>query len=323
MKILVTGADGFIGSHLVELLLKKKHIVFALCMYNSFNDHGWLNGLKNKNLKIISGDIRDQDFCLKISKKIDVIFNLAALISIPYSYNSTESFLQTNILGTYNICLSAKKNKVNRLIQLSTSEVYGTAKYIPIDEKHPKVAQSPYSASKISADAIAQSFYHSFDLDVVIARPFNTFGPRQSLRAVIPTIISQSLSNEKIVLGNINSRRDFTYVLDTCEGLYSLINKRAKSGEVFNIGSKKHYSIKNVIKIVKKKIQNFPTIEIDKKRIRPKNSEVDLLSCDFKKINKATGFKPKINFEKGIELTIDWFKEYKHLYRDLYNKYNI
>tara|TARA_A100001015_G_scaffold317358_1_gene434115 strand:+ start:1500 stop:2471 length:972 start_codon:yes stop_codon:yes gene_type:complete len=323
MKILVTGADGFIGSHLVELLLKKKHKVFALSMYNSFSDFGWLNGLNNKNLKIISGDIRDQEFCFKISKKIDVIFNLAALVSIPYSYNSIESFLQTNILGTYNICLSAKKNKVKRLIQISTSEVYGTAQYVPINEKHPKVAQSPYSASKISSDAIAQSFFHSFGLDVVIARPFNTFGPRQSLRAVIPTIISQALSKKKIVLGNINSRRDFTYVLDTCEGLYSLINKRAKSGEVFNIGSKKHYSIKDVIKIIKKKVKNFPIIEIQKKRIRPKNSEVDLLSCDFRKINRATGFKPKIDFERGIELTIDWFDKNRHLYRDLHNKYNI
>ena len=323
MKILVTGADGFIGSHLVELLLKKKHKVFALSLYNSFNDSGWLNGLKHKNLRIIFGDIRDQQFCENISKNVDVIFNLAALISIPYSYNSIESFIQTNVLGTYNICNAAKKNKVKKIIQLSTSEVYGTAQYIPIDEEHPKVPQSPYSASKISSDAIAQSFFYSFGLNIVIARPFNTFGPRQSLRAVIPTIICQTLDNKKIELGNINSRRDFTYVLDTCEGLYSLINKKIKPGEVFNIGSKKHFSIKDVLNIIKKKIKNTPPVFIDKTRLRPKNSEVDLLSCNYTKLSKVTGFKPKINFERGLELTIEWFKKNKNLYRDLHNKYNV
>tara|TARA_Y100000590_G_scaffold465312_2_gene637263 strand:- start:74 stop:1042 length:969 start_codon:yes stop_codon:yes gene_type:complete len=322
MKILVTGADGFIGSHLVEYLLDKKHKVIALCLYNSYNNYGWLNGIRNKNLKIVSGDIRDQNFCLEISKNVDFIFNLAALISIPYSYSSPESFLQTNIVGTYNICLASKKNKIKRLVQISTSEVYGTAQYIPIDEDHPKVPQSPYSASKISSDAIAQSFFYSFDLDVVIARPFNTFGPRQSLRAVIPTIIIQSLENKKIILGNIYSRRDFTYVSDTCDGIYSLIKKSVKSGEVYNIGSKKHYSIKEVLDLVKNKIKNSPRLLIQNKRIRPKNSEVDLLSCDYRKIKKATGFKPKLNFVQGLELTINWFKKNRHLYKDG-NKYNI
>lgn len=309
MKILVTGADGFIGSHLVELLLKKKHKVFALSMYNSFSDFGWLNGLNNKNLKIISGDIRDQEFCFKISKKIDVIFNLAALVSIPYSYNSIESFLQTNILGTYNICLSAKKNKVKRLIQISTSEVYGTAQYVPIDEKHILQPQSPYSASKISAEGIFRSFYYSYNLPVVILRLFNTFGPRQSIRAVIPKIISQVLSNDKnIILGDTKPTRDFNFITDTCKAIECSI-KKTKIGEIYNYGSGKEISIKKIVGLILKISGKNKKILQNKKNLRPKKSEVYRLLCDNKKFKKITGFKPQLDLLSGLKQTIDWYRK--------------
>jgi len=217
-KILITGADGFIGSHLTEMLLKENNKIKALSYYNSFNFWGWLDNIpKNKNLEIISGDIRDPHFCKEITKDIDIIFHLAALIAIPYSYIAPDSYVDTNIKGTLNICQSAKENQVKRIIHTSTSEVYGTAKYVPIDENHPLQAQSPYSASKIGADSMAISFYNSFNLPISIARPFNTYGPRQSARAIIPTIITQIASGKKqIKLGDLSPTRDFNYVEDTC-----------------------------------------------------------------------------------------------------------
>ena len=238
-NILITGADGFIGSHLTELMVREGFNVTALSMYNSFNDWGWLEKVECKNdIEIISGDIRDPDFCKKITKGKDIVFHLAALIGIPYSYLAPQSYVDTNIKGTMNICQSSLNNNVQKLIHTSTSEVYGTAKYVPIDEKHPTQAQSPYSASKISADAMAMSFHNSFDLPLVIARPFNTYGPRQSSRAIIPTIITQIASgNNKIKLGDLSPTRDFNYVDDTCRGFISLAECGESIGQTVNIGS--------------------------------------------------------------------------------------
>lgn len=323
MNILVTGAGGFIGSHLVELLLKKRHNVIALTHYKSENYNQWLNSIKNKNLKIVSGNIKDQEFCNRICKKVDVIFNLAAIISIPYSYISVENTFDTNVRGAMNICLAAQRNKVKKVIQMSTSEVYGTAEYTPIDESHPKKPQSPYSASKIAADALVQSFYHSFDLDIVIARPFNTYGPRQSQRAIIPTIISQLVSGKKnIKLGNINTHRDFTYVEDTCHALYCLMSAKQTKGKVFNIGSQNVYSIKQTFNIIQKILNTKSKIILDKQRLRPQNSEVFLLSANFKKLKKLTKYKPKYSFAKGIRKTVEWYLENKNTIKSS-NKYHI
>ena len=231
-KVLVTGADGFIGSHLTEMLLEKGYSVRALSYYNSFNDWGWLNNLKHPNLEIVTGDIRDPFLCDHITKDIDTIFHLAALIAIPYSYIAPSSYVDTNIKGTLNICQAAKNNAVKKILITSTSEVYGTAQYVPINESHPKQPQSPYSATKIGADAIAMSFYNAFDLPVVLVRPFNTYGPRQSARAIIPTIITQIASGKKeIKLGDLTPTRDFNFVKDTCKGFIELSNCDAAIGK--------------------------------------------------------------------------------------------
>ena len=226
MKIFVTGSEGFIGSNLIEDLLKKGHKVTALVQYNSFNNIGWLKNINDKKLKIVLGDIRDEHFMFESCKNIDVIINLAALISIPYSYKAINSYIETNIMGTSNLCKSAIKNKVKKLIHISSSEVYGSAKYKPINETHPLQPQSPYSATKIGADSIALSYYYSFGLDVCIARPFNTFGPRQSLRAIIPTILFQIINKKKINLGLLSTKRDFNYITNTTDGIISLIKQK-------------------------------------------------------------------------------------------------
>ncbi|MEA2042203.1 MAG: SDR family NAD(P)-dependent oxidoreductase, partial [Bacteroidota bacterium] len=252
--VLVTGADGFIGSHLTELLLEKGYKVKALSLYNSFNHWGWLEDIpKTENLEIISGDIRDPHFCKEITQEIDTIFHLAALIAIPYSYVAPDSYVDTNVKGTLNICQAAKENKVARIIHTSTSEVYGTAQYVPIDEKHPKQAQSPYSASKIGADAMAMSFYNAFELPITIARPFNTYGPRQSARAIIPTIISQIATGKKqIKLGDLSPTRDFNYVKDTCRGFIALSENDATVGKEINIASNYEISMKDTLDLIKK-----------------------------------------------------------------------
>ena len=247
-NVLVTGADGFIGSHLVEIVSKKECHVRALSYYNSFNNWGWLEDINCKNdVEIITGDIRDYNCCQKITKGIDLVFHLAALIGIPYSYYSPKSYIETNVGGTHNMCHASLENSCQKLIHTSTSEVYGTAKYVPIDEKHPLQAQSPYSASKIGADSIAISYFYSFDLPVTIARPFNTYGPRQSARAVIPTIITQLLENKNIVeLGDISTTQRFYYVIDTCKGIVKLAENEDSIGEVVNIGSNYEISIKDL-----------------------------------------------------------------------------
>lgn len=313
ITVLVTGADGFIGSHLVEQLLsKKKYKIIALSLYNSFNDIGWLKQVKkNKNLKIIRGNIEDLNYCIKITNKVDIIFHLASLIAIPYSYHSPSSYINTNIIGTFNVMEAALKNKVKRIIHVSTSEVYGTAIYSPIDENHPLQPQSPYSASKISADALVKSYINSFNLPAIIARPFNTYGPRQSARAVIPSIIIQMLNSKKnLNLGSLLPIRDFNYVSDTCEGMILLSGLGNKyNGEVFNIGSGKSISIGELYKLIQ--MSYFKNIKkniiSDKIRFRPKNSEVYLLKCDNKKILNL-GFKNKIDLKVGLKQTIDWFR---------------
>ena len=252
-KVLVTGADGFIGSHLTEMLVVRGYHVKALSQYNSFNNWGWLENINcKKEIEILTGDIRDPHYCKTISKNVDIIFHLGALIAIPYSYLAPDSYVETNVKGTLNICQAAKENGISRLIHTSTSEVYGTAKYVPIDEKHPLQAQSPYSATKIAADAIVTSFYNSFDLPATIARPFNNYGPRQSARAIIPTIITQIASGKKeIKLGDISPTRDFSYVEDCCRGFIMLAESEKTIGETINIGSNSEISIEDMLKLIK------------------------------------------------------------------------
>ena len=307
-NILITGADGFIGSHLTELMVREGFNVTALSMYNSFNDWGWLEEVECKNdIEIISGDIRDPDFCKKITKGKDIVFHLAALIGIPYSYLAPQSYVDTNIKGTMNICQAALDNEIEQMIHTSTSEVYGTANYVPIDEKHPTQAQSPYSASKISADAMAMSFYNSFELPLVIARPFNTYGPRQSSRAIIPTIITQIANGlSKIDLGDLTPTRDFNFVSDTCNGFLLLSGCEKANGEIVNIGSNTEISIGDLVNKIKTLMSSDIEIQTDPKRIRPKNSEVFRLVCDNQKINELVSYKPSIAIDEGLKKTIDW-----------------
>jgi NAD dependent epimerase/dehydratase len=314
-KVLVTGADGFIGSHLTELLVASGHKVKALAQYNSFNNWGWLEKISCKNdIEVLTGDIRDLSYCINISKDMDIIFHLAALIGIPFSYNSPGSYVDTNIKGTLNICQAAKENNISRLIHTSTSEVYGTAKYVPINEKHPLQPQSPYSASKIGADAMAMSFYNSFNLPVTIARPFNTYGPRQSARAIIPTIITQIASGKKeIKLGDTLPTRDFSYVEDCCRGFIMLAESEKTIGEIINIGSNSEISIGDIFILINELMSKDVKFIFDKVRKRPKKSEVFRLWCDNEKINKLTGYKPKISIKEGLKKTIDWITNPENL----------
>ncbi|MBT7896746.1 MAG: SDR family NAD(P)-dependent oxidoreductase [Flavobacteriales bacterium] len=316
-KILITGADGFIGSHLTEMLVESGNEVTALAMYNSFNDWGWLEEVKCKaDINIISGDIRDSDFCRKITKDIEVIYHLAALIGIPYSYQAPHTYVDTNIKGTLNICQSALDNDIEKLIHTSTSEVYGTSQYVPINENPPLQPQSPYSASKISADAMAMSFYNSFDLPLVIARPFNTYGPRQSSRAIIPTIITQIASGSKVInLGDLTPTRDFSFVIDTCNGFKLLGESSNVIGETINIGSNTEISIDELVNKIKYLMGSDVEIKSDNERIRPKNSEVFRLVCDNQKIIKLVSYKPLTDIDSGLRKTIDWVLEPDHLKR--------
>ncbi|MFC1621063.1 NAD-dependent 4,6-dehydratase LegB [Candidatus Omnitrophota bacterium] len=323
-KVLVTGADGFIGSHLVEALVKEGADVRALSLYNSFNYWGWLEDVDClREIDIVTGDIRDPYFCKDVTKGTEVVFNLAALIAIPYSYIVPDSYAETNIKGTLNICQSALSNDIKRLIQVSTSEVYGSALYVPIDEKHPLQPQSPYSASKIGSDAMAMSFYHAFDLPVTVARPFNTYGARQSARAVIPTIITQIASGKKeISMGSTEPTRDFNYVLDTCKGMIELSKCDKAIGETVNIGSNSEVSIGDLFNLIKESMRSDVKLKVEKQRVRPDKSEVQRLWCDNKKINSLTGFKPAYDIKKGLDLTIDWFKQPENLKKyktDIYN----
>ncbi len=322
--VLITGADGFIGSHLTESLIQKGAEVKALSQYNSFNNWGWLEEIDClKEIEILAGDIRDPHYCKKITKGTDVVFHLAALIAIPYSYIAPESYVETNVKGTLNICQAALENGCQRVIHTSTSEVYGTARYVPIDEKHPLQAQSPYSASKIGADAIAVSYFNAYGLPVTVARPFNTFGPRQSARAVIPSIIIQIANGKrKILLGDVSPTRDFNYVLDICKGMVLLAETEKTIGEVVNIGSNCEISIRETLDRIKSIMASDVEFVTEENRLRPKNSEVFRLWCDNSKIRELTGFVLDYTFMDGLEKTVDWFTDPNNLGRykdDIYN----
>ena len=325
VNVLVTGADGFIGSHLVEMLYSHGYQVRALSQYNSFNNWGWLEDINCKDkIEILTGDIRDPHFCKEIVKNVDIIFHLAALIAIPYSYVAPNSYVDTNINGTLNICQAAKENGNIRVIHTSTSEVYGTAQYVPIDEKHPLQPQSPYSASKIAADAMAMSFFHAFELPVTIVRPFNTYGPRQSARAVIPTIITQIANGMKeIKLGDLSPTRDFNYVEDTCRGFLAVLEHNRTIGETINIGSNQEISIKDTLNLIKELMDSDVNFVEEKQRLRPGKSEVFRLWCDKTKIEKLTGFKPQITIREGLQKPIDWITQPDHLRKYKAEIYNV
>ena len=320
MKILITGAEGFIGSHLTEALVKKNHSVKCLTLYNSFNNWGWLDILPiemKKKIKVIPGDVRDKELITKAMKNVDVVFNLAALIGIPYSYKAPRSYVDTNINGILNILNAARELNIKQVIHTSTSEVYGSAKSIPITENHPIIGQSPYSASKIGADQMAISYFKSFNLPVTIIRPFNTFGPRQSSRAVIPTIITQILKNQPIKLGSTNPTRDFTFVEDTVAGLISAIDNKKSIGEVINIGSGFEISINQLFFTISKLMNKKLKLVKSKNRVRPKNSEVMRLCASIKKAKKILKWEPKYQkikgLEKGLTKTIHWFENKENL----------
>lgn len=325
MKTLVTGADGFIGSHLVEALTEQGHEVRALCQYNSFNNWGWLESIKClSEVEVICGDVRDPFYCKTACVGIEQVFNLAALIAIPYSYTAPSSYVDTNIQGALNICQAALESGVSRVFQTSTSEVYGTAQYVPIDEKHPLQPQSPYSASKIGADNIALSYYNAFELPVTVVRPFNTYGPRQSARAVIPTIISQIASGSKeINLGDTRPTRDFTYVKDTCAGFLNVSSEEATAGQVYNIGSNFEVSIFDTFDEIRRLMGSDVELVDDKLRARPEKSEVFRLWCDNSKLKDATGFAPAYTFSQGLQETINWFQDEDNLIRYKTGIYNV
>ncbi len=330
MKILITGSEGFIGSHLTESLIKRGYDVRCFVLYNSFNSWGWLDSLPNKTkrkLDVFLGDIRDIQCVKRAMKGCNVVIHLAALIGIPYSYEAPNSYIDTNVSGTLNLLKTANELSIKKFIHTSTSEVYGSAKYVPIDELHPLQAQSPYSASKISADHLVYSFFSSFNLPTIIARPFNTYGPRQSARALIPTVISQILSKQKeIKIGSTFPTRDFNYISDTVEAFIKIIDYKFSKFEIFNIGSNFEVSIQETIKLIAELMNSKINIKKDKKRIRPKNSEVNRLWCNNSKALKMLKWKPKYNnllgFKKGLNETINWYsnKNNLSLYKsDIYN----
>jgi NAD dependent epimerase/dehydratase len=325
-RVLVTGADGFIGSHLVETLLDAGHKVRAFVYYNSFNSWGWLDTLPKEKLsaiEIFAGDVRDPNGVRTAMKDVSVVYHLAALIAIPYSYHSPDSYVDTNVKGTLNILQAAKDLGIERVIVTSTSEVYGTALYVPIDEKHPKQGQSPYSATKIGADAMADSFYRSFNLPVTIVRPFNTYGPRQSARAVIPTIITQLLAGKtEIKLGALSPTRDLLFVKDTAAAFIEIAKCRELTGHEVNIATGEEISIGDLAKRIIEKINPAARVVSDEVRLRPEKSEVERLLGSAEKIKSFTPWKPKYDLQKGLSETIAWFgdsnnrKSYK---ADIYN----
>lgn len=323
-RVLITGADGFIGSHFTELLLEEGYRVRALSYYNSFNFLGWLEGIRHKNLEVVSGDIRDPHFCRELCRDTELIFNLAALIAIPFSYVAPDLYLETNIRGTLNICQAARELGGIRIIHTSTSEVYGTAQYVPIDEKHPKQPQSPYSASKTGADSMALSFWHAYGLPVTIARPFNTYGPRQSARAVIPTIITQIAAGMKeIALGDTSPTRDFTFVSDTCRGLLAIARSENSNGMEINIASGKEISISELFDLIREIMNSDAVCINDEERKRPPRSEVYRLLGDNTLLKELTGFTPRVSFRNGLEQTCRWFTDSQNMAKYKPGIYNL
>lgn len=324
MKVLVTGADGFIGSHLTEELLEQGYDVKAFTFYNSFNSWGWLDTLpKNKlnEIEIFSGDIRDPNGVYEAMKGVDQVFHLAALIAIPFSYHSPDSYVDTNIKGTLNVLQGARKLETSRILVTSTSEVYGTAQYVPIDEKHPFQGQSPYAATKIGSDRLAESFYRSFSLPLTIVRPFNTYGPRQSARAVIPTIITQLLDGkEEIQLGSLTPTRDFNFVKDTANGFIEIAKSNKTLGEEVNIATQKEISIGDIANEIITQINPNAKIVCEEVRLRPDKSEVNRLLGSNEKIKRLTNWTPKYSLKDGMKETIDWMKDNMQSYKaDIYN----
>lgn len=321
-KALITGAGGFIGSHLTELLVRDGFEVKAFVRYNSRNNWGWLEDSEVKDeVEVISGDIRDYDSVYNALIGCDTVFHLAALIGIPYSYVSPLAYIKTNIEGTYNVLQASKELDVEQVLITSTSETYGTAQYVPIDEKHPTVGQSPYSASKIAADQLAISYYRSFNLPVKIVRPFNTYGPRQSARAIIPTVISQILSGKKIIkLGNLSPTRDLTFVKDTCKGFLEIYRADKLFGEITNVGMNEEISIGSLVNFVLELLGKEIIIETEPQRVRPESSEVERLLCNNSKIKGNSGWKPDFNLKKGLKETIIFIMENMDIYKsDIYN----
>lgn len=324
MKVLVTGADGFIGSHLTEELVKKGYDVKAFAMYNSFNTWGWLDSMPKTimdNVEVFTGDVRDPNGVRTAMAGCEEVFHLAALIAIPFSYHSPDSYVDTNIKGTLNVLQAARDINIRKLLVTSTSEVYGTAQYVPIDEKHPYQGQSPYSATKIGADRLAESFYRSFDLPVSIVRPFNTYGPRQSARAVIPTIITQLLSGkDEIKLGSLTPTRDFNYVKDTAAGFIAIAESDKTIGQEINIATQHEISIGDLAKEIISQINPGAKIVCDELRLRPQKSEVNRLLGSNEKIKRLTNWEPKYTFEQGISETIEFLKNNIDKYKsDIYN----
>ena len=323
-KILVTGADGFIGSHLTEVLVKQGHKVKAFAYYNSFNSWGWLDSLPKeimKEVEVFTGDVRDPNGVRESMKGMDEVFHLAALIAIPFSYHSPDTYVDTNIKGTLNVLQAARDLDTSRLLITSTSEVYGTAQYVPIDEKHPYQGQSPYSATKIGADRLAESFYRSFNMPITIVRPFNTYGPRQSARAVIPTIITQLLAGkEEIELGSLTPTRDFNYVKDTANGFIEIAKSKNTIGEEINIATQQEISIGQLAEELIRQINPNAKIVCDEQRLRPEKSEVNRLLGSNEKIMRLTNWKPNYTFEQGLAETIEFFKHNLDQYKtDIYN----
>lgn len=324
MKVLVTGADGFIGSHLTEMLLEQGYDVKAFAYYNSFNTWGWLDTLpkdKLEQIEIFTGDIRDPNGVYEAMKGVDQVFHLAALIAIPFSYHSPDSYVDTNIKGTLNVLQAARKLETSRVLVTSTSEVYGTAIYVPIDEKHPYQGQSPYSATKIGADRLAESFYRSFNMPITIVRPFNTYGPRQSARAVIPTIISQLLAGkEEIKLGSLTPTRDFNFVKDTANGFIAISRSDQAIGEEINIATQQEISIKELAEEIIAQINPKARIICEEERLRPEKSEVNRLLGSNAKIKSMTDWTPRYSLKDGIHETIEWMKQNLNAYKtDIYN----
>lgn len=322
--VLVTGADGFIGSHLTEALLAEGYRVRALAQYNSFNYWGWLDDVRHPALEVVSGDVRDGDFCRELARGCDTIFHLAALIAIPYSYVAPDSYVDTNIRGTLNMLQAARDTGAGRIVVTSTSEVYGTARQVPIPETHPRQPQSPYSATKIGADAIAASFYNAFDLPVVIARPFNTYGPRQSARAIIPTIIGQIAKGERrIKVGDLTPTRDFNYVADTCRGFIALATAPGIEGRDINIATGTEVSMEQTLRTIARIMDADVEWVTDPARLRPSKSEVRRLCGDNTLITTLTDWRPRHSLEEGLRKTVEWFLKPENLARyktDIYNR---
>ncbi len=323
--VAVTGADGFIGSHLVELLLAEGYSVRALALYNSFNNWGWLEDVDGRGrLEIVCGDVRDPNFCREFVRGCGTVFHLAALIAIPYSYVAPDSYVDTNVKGTLNMCQAARDEGIDRLIVTSTSEVYGTAQYVPIPETHPRQPQSPYSATKIGADAIALSFYNAFELPVVVARPFNTYGPRQSARAIIPTIISQIASGmTTIKVGDLSPTRDFNYVEDTCRGFLALAQAEGIEGREINIATGTEISMADTLATIADVMGKKVDFVVDPARLRPSKSEVRRLCGDNSVITSLTDWRPQVSLDEGLRRTAQWFLDPKNIAKykaDIYNR---